>query len=105
METVRSGKKYLIVLVLIVAVVGGAYLLWDRFSETGKTRRWAREAAEAVEKGEKAYVDAMTADWHKNPSFFALLERISSTIVNNVRGVNRVLYDITQKPPATMEYE
>ena len=62
METVRSEKKYLIVLVLIVAVVGCAYLLWDRFSETGKTRRWAREAAEAVEKGEKAYVDAMTAD-------------------------------------------
>ena len=62
MEIVRGGRKYLIVLVLIVAVVGGAYLLWDRFSETGKTRHWAREAAEAVEKGEKAYIDAMTAD-------------------------------------------
>src|SRR3989344_7855008 len=62
METVRSEKKYLIVLVLIVAVVGGGYVLWDRFSETGKARHWAREAAEAVEKGEKAYIDAMTAD-------------------------------------------
>lgn len=48
-------------------------------------------------------VDTMSADWHKIPA--PLLERISSIIVNNVRGVNRVFYDITQKPPATMEYE
>ncbi len=48
-------------------------------------------------------VDGMSADWHKIPP--ALLERISSHIVGRVRGVNRVLYDITQKPPATIEYE
>jgi len=48
-------------------------------------------------------VDGMTADWHKIPS--QLLERISTRIVGEVRGVNRVLYDITQKPPATIEYE
>lgn len=48
-------------------------------------------------------VDGMSADWHKIPP--ALLEKISSTIVGKVRGVNRVLYDITQKPPATIEYE
>ena len=48
-------------------------------------------------------VDGMSADWHKMPS--KLLERISSTIVGRVRGINRVLYDITQKPPATIEYE
>lgn len=48
-------------------------------------------------------VDGMSADWHKIPQ--ELLERISTRIVNEVRGVNRVLYDITQKPPATIEYE
>lgn len=48
-------------------------------------------------------VDGMSADWHKIPP--ELLERISSKIVGTVRGVNRVLFDITQKPPATIEYE
>ncbi len=48
-------------------------------------------------------VDGMSADWHKIPN--DLLEKISSSIVGKVRGVNRVLYDITQKPPATIEYE
>ncbi len=47
--------------------------------------------------------DAMTADWAKIPQ--PLLEKISSRIINNVRGVNRVFYDISQKPPATIEYE
>ncbi len=48
-------------------------------------------------------VDGMTADWHKMPQ--DLLEAISNSIVRSVRGVNRVVYDITQKPPATIEYE
>ncbi len=47
--------------------------------------------------------DFMTADWSKLPN--DLLEKISSRITNEVRGVNRVVYDITQKPPATIEYE
>jgi GMP synthase (glutamine-hydrolysing) len=48
-------------------------------------------------------IDGMSADWHKIPN--ELLEKISNQIVNKVRGVNRVVYDITQKPPATIEYE
>src|SRR3989344_1188848 len=47
--------------------------------------------------------DAMTADWAKLPNSF--LEQVSNRIINEVKGVNRVVYDITQKPPGTIEYE
>ncbi|GAH27491.1 unnamed protein product, partial [marine sediment metagenome] len=48
-------------------------------------------------------IDAMTADWSKLP--YNVLEEISNQIINKVSGVNRVLYDITSKPPGTIEYE
>ncbi|MDO8742974.1 MAG: glutamine-hydrolyzing GMP synthase [Candidatus Azambacteria bacterium] len=48
-------------------------------------------------------IDGMTADWAKIPN--KALERISSRIINETKGVNRVVYDISQKPPATIEYE
>lgn len=48
-------------------------------------------------------VDGMTADWYQFPA--EILARISNRIINEVRGINRVVYDITSKPPGTIEWE
>jgi len=48
-------------------------------------------------------LDGMTADWVKLP--YHLLERLSNRIINEVKGVNRVVYDISSKPPSTIEWE
>ncbi|MEO0570516.1 MAG: glutamine-hydrolyzing GMP synthase [Bacteroidota bacterium] len=47
--------------------------------------------------------DGMTADWVNLP--YAFLQKVSNTIINRVKGVNRVVYDISSKPPATIEWE
>ena len=47
--------------------------------------------------------DGMTSDWSRIP--YDVLEKVSNRIVNEVDNVNRIVYDITTKPPATIEYE
>ena len=48
-------------------------------------------------------IDGMTADWYKMPD--NVLAKVSNKIINEVKGVNRVVYDITSKPPGTIEWE
>ncbi len=48
-------------------------------------------------------VDGMTADWAHLP--YEFLAEVSNDIINNVKGINRVVYDISSKPPATIEWE
>jgi GMP synthase (glutamine-hydrolysing) len=107
-ERLRMVREADAVLLEEVRAAGLYATLWQSFAVLlpvssvgvmGDSRTYAFTVALRAVESE----DGMTADWAKLPA--ALLERVATRIVNEVKGVNRVVFDITSKPPGTIEWE
>ncbi len=105
LEVLRNTDR---ILLEEIRKAGWYYMLWQAFTillplksvgVKGDQRTYEDTIAIRAVTSE----DGMTADWAKLP--YDLIEKISSRITNEVSGVNRVLYDITSKPPGTIEWE
>ena len=96
------------IVVAEMKATGLYYSVWQSFAVLlpvrsvgvmGDERTYAQTIAVRIVESQ----DGMTADWVRLP--YEILGRISSRIMNEVKGVNRVCYDISSKPPATIEWE
>jgi GMP synthase (glutamine-hydrolysing) len=107
-ERLRMVREADAVVLEEVRAAGFYHHVWQSFAVLlpvssvgvmGDSRTYAATLAVRAVESE----DGMTADWAKLPA--PLLERIATRIVNEVKGVNRVVFDITSKPPGTIEWE